>query len=65
MTFGERLRKIAEEKCITQVQIAEGLGIRQQSVSAWFTDQQKPHKTRIQKLSQILGVKIERLTVGE
>ena len=65
MTFGERLRKIAEEKAITQVQIAKAFGIRQQSVSDWFLDERKPHKSRIQKLSQILGVKVERLTTDE
>ena len=64
MTIGERIKNHLDRFAITQVQFAKDVGVTQQCISDWIKGQ-RPHKKWIQKLSQVLGIEIEKLTTGE
>lgn len=55
-SFGARLRRWRAEAGITQVDLAEALGITQQTVSDWERDIGLPHRTRASDLDRILGL---------
>jgi transcriptional regulator with XRE-family HTH domain len=55
-TFGTSLRRWREQAGLTQGDLAEQLGITQQTVSDWERDRGLPHRTRTAELDRILGL---------
>lgn len=57
MTFGKKLKKLLEEKNITQTKLAEMLNCRQSIISRWIKEiSSNPKKETIDKLANALDV---------
>jgi transcriptional regulator with XRE-family HTH domain len=56
MAFGELLRKLREERGMSQGDLAERSGLKQTSISRWEKDANDPPWTAVQKLAAALGV---------
>jgi len=54
--FGENLRRWRQDSGLTQEDLAETLGITQQTVSDWERDVGLPHRSRAVDLERILGL---------
>ena len=65
MTFGEKLRKIRKAKGLTQTELAEMVGMKQQMLASYEADSQIPAVTKVARLSKALGVTIEELVNDE
>ena len=62
---GEFFRKLRKEKKLSQVQVAELLGVTQAAVSKWEVGSVPPGVVHSQKLAEILGVTVDELLRGE
>jgi transcriptional regulator with XRE-family HTH domain len=57
MTFGKKLKKLLEEKDITQTELAKMLNCRQSIISRWIKEvSSNPKKETIDKLAKTLQV---------
>ena len=59
--FGERLAALRKERGLTQVQLAESLGVSQQAVTAYESGQRRVPISMLPLLASTLGVSIETL----
>jgi transcriptional regulator with XRE-family HTH domain len=55
-TFGKRLRQAREKKGLTQVQLANMLGVKGNSISDWENDKNRPHMDTIELIMGVLEV---------
>lgn len=62
---GATIKKLREEKGITQLQLAEEIGVSSKAVSKWETAKGLPDISLIEPLSQTLGVSVMELMSGE
>lgn len=62
--FGERLKKIREEKGLNQKQLAQDMGLTQASISQFEKGQRLPTPNNINKFAKVLGVTRESLAGG-
>ena len=58
MSMGENIRKLREERKLTQEQVAEALGVSFQAVSSWERDEYRPDTDKLIRLAEILDVSI-------
>ena len=58
MSIGTNIKRLREERRMTQDQVAEALGISFQAVSAWERDEYKPDTDRLIRLAELLGVSV-------
>ena len=65
MKFSKNLKRLRNEKGLTQEQLAESLFISRQSVSSWENDRTQPDIEMLGKLSEVLSVSIEELIYGK
>ncbi len=65
MKIAKTLKRLRNEKGITQEQLAEMLFISRQSVSSWENDRTQPDIEMLEKLSEIFEVSIEELIYGK
>lgn len=65
MTTGERLRKIRKEKKLTQTQLSEMAGIKQETISAIENERNLPTMASIRLLANALKCSISDLMEGE
>ncbi len=63
--MGSFMAKCRKEKNLTQEDIAVEFGITSQSVSKWESGKNAPDITILMKLSEILGVEVHELLLGE
>ncbi len=56
LTFGDRIRKLMEEKGITQMELAERMGISQPAVNKLISKTVKPKPETLERVAQALGV---------
>lgn len=63
--FGEQLRKVREERGMTQQSLAEQLYVTRQSVSRWECGDRYPDLVTTKKISQILEVSLDDLLSGK
>lgn len=56
MTFGQRLKKYRKEAGLTQLELAEAIGVSMQAISKWETDVGMPDISQIVPLSHELSV---------
>lgn len=60
MTFlGENLKKIRQEHKLTQVELANMLGISQKSYSHWETQKTEPSYENLVKLADLFDVSLD------
>lgn len=62
---GQTIKKLREEKGLTQLQLAEKIGVSDKAVSKWETSKGLPDISLIEPLSKALGVSIMELMSGE
>ena len=62
---GATIKKLREVKGITQLQLAEKIGVSSKAVSKWETAKGLPDITLVEPLSQVLGVSVMELMSGE
>ena len=63
--MGERIGRLRQEKGLTQVALAEKLGISSQAISKWERGQTFPDLSRLDELSELLGVAVAYLLTGQ
>ncbi|AGK72139.1 Cro/CI family transcriptional regulator [Streptococcus cristatus] len=61
MGFSERLKESRKQARLTQVEIAEKLGISQPAYASWERGTKKPTQENLVKLAQVLNVTIDYL----
>ena len=59
--FTDKLKELRKEKKLTQKEIAEQIGIKQNSYSDWETGKNEPNLENIVKLSRILDTSTDEL----
>lgn len=64
MTLGARVKRLREEKRLTQRALADVVGVPSQQISRWENDEQMPSVMKAIKLAQALGVTVEQLLLG-
>ena len=62
---GATIKKLREAKGITQLQLANEIGVSSKTVSKWETAKGLPDITLVEPLSQALGVSVMELMSGE
>ena len=62
---GATIKKLREEKGITQLQLAEAIGVSSKAVSKWETAKGLPDITLIEPLARALGVSVMELMSGD
>ena len=61
----QTIKRLREEKNLTQAQLAEQIGVSSKAVSKWETSKGLPDITLIEPLSRALGVSMQELMSGE
>ena len=61
MTFGENLKAIREQKGLSQRELGERLGVRQQTVAQYENAEDQPKMKTIRRLATALDIPIYRL----
>lgn len=62
---GKNIKKIREEKGLTQEALAEKLNVTRQAVSNWENEKTQPDIDTLHKIADILEVDIEQLIYGK
>lgn len=60
-TLGTKLRKLRDDKKLSQSEIADFLGVSQSAYNKWEADQSKPSSDNLLKISDFHGVEIKDL----
>ncbi|MCI0464290.1 MAG: helix-turn-helix transcriptional regulator [Gemmataceae bacterium] len=60
-TFADRLREVMQERGVTQVQLAEQLGVGQSAIAMMLQRQCQPQRRTVARMAAALGVAPERL----
>lgn len=60
-TFGERIRRLRNEKRLTQKQLAEIIGKAQSAIAYWEADKQEPSVSSLKKLCEFFEVSADYL----
>lgn len=61
MEFSERLKELRKQAGLTQVDVAEKLGISQPAYASWERGVKKPTQENLVKIAQILNVSVDYL----
>lgn len=61
MEFSERLKNLRKQAHLTQVDVAEKLGVSQQAYASWERGVKKPTQQNLVKIAQSLKVSIDYL----
>lgn len=61
MEFSERLKSLRKQAHLTQVDVAEKLGISQPAYASWERGVKKPTQENLVKIAQVLNVSIDYL----
>ena len=61
MEFSERLKKLRKDAGLTQVDVANKLGISQPAYASWERGIKKPTQENLVKIAQVLNVSIDYL----
>ena len=61
MEFSERLKDLRRQAGLTQVEVAEKLGISQPAYASWERGVKKPTQNNLLKIAQILNVSVDYL----
>lgn len=61
MEFSERLKNLRRQAGLTQVEVAEKLGISQPAYASWERGVKKPTQENLVKIAQVLNVSVDYL----
>ena len=61
MEFSERLKDLRKQAELTQVEVAEKLGISQPAYASWERGIKKPTQENLVKIAQVLNVSVDYL----
>ena len=61
MEFSERLKELRRQVGLTQVEVAEKLGISQPAYASWERGVKKPTQENLVKIAQVLNVSVDYL----
>lgn len=61
MEFSERLKKLRKDTGLTQVDVANKLGISQQAYASWERGIKKPTQENLVKIAKVLNVSVDYL----
>lgn len=61
MTLSEKILRLRSQKGLSQLELAEQLGVSRQSVSKWETGQSVPDLDKLIKLADLFGVNVDEL----
>ena len=61
MEFSERLKNLRKQAHLTQVDVAEKLGISQPAYASWESGAKKPTQDNLVKIAQVLNVSVDYL----
>ncbi len=61
MTLSEKILHLRSQKGLSQLELAEQLGVSRQSVSKWETGQSVPDLDKLIKLADLFGVSVDEL----
>ncbi|WP_270615271.1 helix-turn-helix domain-containing protein [Streptococcus salivarius] len=59
MEFSERLKELRKQAGLTQVDVAEKLGISQPAYASWERGVKKPTQDNLVKIAQVLSVSVD------
>lgn len=59
--FAERLRELMKEQGLNQVKLAERVGVKQNTVSAWLLKKKEPSLTSLWLVADYFGVETDYL----
>ena len=62
--MGERISRLRQEKELTQIALAEKLGISSQAISKWERGQSFPDLSRLDELAELLEADVGYLLTG-
>lgn len=65
MTIGQRISELRKSHGYSQEYVAEQLGVSRQAVSKWETDTSAPDTYNLIGLSQLFGVSVEYIAIGQ
>lgn len=57
--FVERLRELMKEEGLNQVKLAERVGVKQNTISAWLSKKKEPCITSLWLLADYFGVEVD------
>lgn len=61
LSFSEILQEIMFEKSLTQVAVAEKIGVKQSQVSEWLKGKSKPGYDSLKAICENLGISADRI----
>ena len=64
-TFGDRLTGAREHAGMTQAQLAERLGVKQETLDGWENDYSEPRANKLSMLAGVLNLSLRWLLNGE
>ncbi|MBQ9779981.1 MAG: helix-turn-helix transcriptional regulator [Clostridia bacterium] len=62
---GERISRLRQKKGMTQIALADKLGVTSQAISKWERGQSFPDVSRLDELAELLGVAVAYLLTGD
>ena len=62
---GERISRLRQKQGLTQIALAEKLGVTSQAISKWERGQSFPDVSRLDELAELLGVAVAYLLMGD
>lgn len=61
MSFSDNLKRLMQEKKVTNYRVAKELGMSPASVGYWLNGERTPDTKNVLKLSEYFGVTVEQL----
>ena len=65
MTLGQKIKKLRNEKGLTQKDLADQVHVTFQTVSKWEKDENEPDVSTLKELSKLFDVTVDQLVNGE
>lgn len=64
MSLGSTISDLRKKKGLTQVDLAESLGVHQSHITRWESDRVRPRQKTLDRLAELLDASVEELLVG-
>lgn len=64
MSLGSTISELRKKKGITQVELAESLGVHQSHITRWESDRVRPRQKTLDRLAELLDTSVEELIIG-